>query len=65
MKLWIGSVPGNFFPVQLSRSTQKNCGSASAGVSAQRSFLFEQPPWKVWNRPSQWPTSWVRVSPPL
>ncbi len=63
MKLVMGSTPGNRWPVQLSRGAQKNCGSASAGVSFTKSPGWEQPPANVWYRPSQWPTSWVPVSP--
>ena len=54
-----GSSPG---------SGQKKFGDASAGVSAIWSpplyaGLSVHPPWKVWKSSSQWPTSWVSVSP--
>ena len=34
---------------------------ASAGVSETWSPEPEQPPWKVWYSPTQWPVSCVRV----
>ena len=42
-----------------------HAGERSAGVSPMKSPLPAQPPWKVWYKPSQCPTSCVPVSPRL
>jgi hypothetical protein len=58
----MGSRPSWPTPVQVSRPVgQPLAGLSSAGVSRTESPGAAQPPWNVWNRPTQCPTSWVRI----
>jgi len=64
MKFVIGSSPV-FVRHESAPTGEPYCALRSADVSATESPGSWQPPWNVWHRPLQWPTSWVAVSPRL
>ena len=62
MKLWIGSSAGRGAGVG-TRSGSRTAAAPPWGCRPTKSLDAEQPASKVWCRASQWPTSWVSVSP--